>query len=242
MKTHQLIEIENVKNANRVLKILLDRTRTENVGLGLFYGRAGLGKTRWATKTAQDNGYIYLRLETNITTKDFLRELLSKLLHKTMPYYEVRGTCNEIYNQILDFLQSHQDAVIMVDEADYGFSNEKILATIRDLADQSLATFALIGMEEAREKLVRMQSHFFDRTNAFWEFKPLSQEDSDKIFKSICEVVIDIQILQYIHKKSNGTMRILNKYIDAIERIGKRMKKTTLTYCEIKDIIVRVEA
>ena len=167
MKIKQLVEIENVKNANRVLRNLLDRPKTEVVGLGLFYGRAGLGKTRWATKTAQENGYIYIRLETNITTKDFLRELLSKLLHKTMPYYEVRGTCNEIYNQILDYLQSHQDTVILVDELDYGFSNEKILATIRDLVDQSLATFALISMEESKEKLVRMRSHFFDRTNAF---------------------------------------------------------------------------
>ncbi|MCL1826741.1 MAG: ATP-binding protein [Candidatus Cloacimonetes bacterium] len=231
-----------MKNANRVLKNLLDRPKTEVVGLGLFYGRAGLGKTRWATKTAQDNGYIYIRLETNITTKDFLRELLSKLLQKTMPYYEVRGTCNEIYNQILDYLQCHQDTVILVDECDYGFSNEKILATIRDLADQSLTTFALIGMEEAREKLVKMRSHFFDRTNAFWEFKPLSQEDADKIFKAICEVIIDTQILQYIHKKCNGTMRILNKYIDAIERIAKRMKKTELAFDEIKDIIIKVEA
>ena len=242
MKIKQLVEIENVKNANRVLRNLIDRPKTEVVGLGLFYGRAGLGKTRWATKTAQENGYIYIRLETNITTKDFLRELLSKLLHKTMPYYEVRGTFNEIYNQILDYLQSHQDTVILCDEIDYGFSNEKILATIRDLADQSLATFALIGMEEAKEKLVRMRSHFFDRTNAFYQFKPLSQDDAEKIFKSICEVVIDLQILQYIHKKCNGTMRILNKYIDAIERIGKRMKRDTLSFDEIKDIIVRVEA
>jgi hypothetical protein len=37
-------------------------------------------------------------------------------------------------------------------------------------------------------------------------------------------------------------MRIVNKYIDAIERIGKRMKKTELAFDEIKDIIVRVEA
>jgi DNA transposition AAA+ family ATPase len=241
MKIRQLVEIDNVKNANRTLKNLLERTRTENVGLGLFYGRAGLGKTRWASRIAQDNGYIYLRLEANITSKDFLRELLSKLLHKSMPYYEVRGTQNEIYNQILDFLQSNQDTVILVDECDYGFSNERILATIRDLADQSLVTFALSGMEHAKEKLIKMQSHYFDRTNAFYEFKLLSQEDAEKIFKAICEIAIDIQILQFIHRKCNGTMRILNKYIDAIERIGKRMKKDTLIFDDIKDIIVRVE-
>jgi DNA transposition AAA+ family ATPase len=242
MKIRQLVEIDNVKNASRILKNLLERTRTGNVGLGLFYGRAGLGKTRWATRIAQDNGYIYLRLEANITPKDFLRELLSKLLHKSMPYYEIRGTQNEIYNQILDFLQSNQDTVILVDEVDYAFANERILATIRDLADQSLVTFAIIGMERAKEKLMKLNAHYFDRCNAFYEFKPLSQEDAEKIFKAICEIAIDIHILQFIHRKCNGTMRILNKYIDAIERIGKRMKKDTLAFDEIKDIIVRVEA
>ena len=60
MKIKQLVETENVKSANRMLKNLLERTRTENVGLGLFYGRPGFGKTRWAIKTAQDNGYVYI--------------------------------------------------------------------------------------------------------------------------------------------------------------------------------------
>ena len=112
MKTKQLIEIENVKGANRVLKNLLECTRTEIVGIGLFYGKPGLGKTRWMTKTAMENGFIYLRLEVNITTKDFLRELLTRLLHKTMPYYQVKGTQNEIYNQILDILQRDQNITI----------------------------------------------------------------------------------------------------------------------------------
>jgi DNA transposition AAA+ family ATPase len=242
MKTRQLVEIENVKGANRVLKNLLERTRTENVGLGLLYGRAGLGKTRWASKTAQDNGYVYLRLESNITPKDFLRRLLLKLLEKTMPYYEVRGTQNEIYNQILDILQRDQDIVIVVDEVDYGFSNERILASIRDLADQSLVTFVLVGMERAKEKLMRLNAHYFDRCNGFFEFKPLSSDDAEKIIKELCEVEVDKQIAKFIHSKCNGTMRIVNKYIDAIERIGKRMKKQALCYDEVKDIIIRVEA
>ena len=242
MKIKQLVEIENVKNANRVLKNLLERTRTENVGLGLFYGRAGLGKTRWATRTAQDNGYIYLRLESNITTKDFLRELLYKLVQKDMPYYEVKGTTNEIYNQILDILQRDQDLTFLIDEVDYGFTNEKILATVRDLCDQSLVTFVLIGMERAKEKLVKQNSHFFDRTNAFYQFNPLSEDDSKKIITELCDIRVDESIIKFIHNKSNGTMRILTKYIDAIERIGRRMKKTELAFDDVKDIIVKVEA
>ena len=242
MKIRQLVEIENVKGANRVLKNLLERTRTENVGLGLIYGRAGLGKTRWASRTAQDNGYIYLRLESNITPKDFLRSLLLKLVERTMPYYEVRGTQNEIYNQILDICQREPDMVIFVDEIDYGFTNEKILATIRDLVDQSLVTFVLIGMERAKEMLLRLNAHFFDRCGAYYVFMPLSLDDAEKILKELCNVLVDIEIIKYIHQRSNGTIRILNKYIDAIERIGKRMKKHELGYDEIKDIIIRLEA
>jgi len=71
MKIRQLVEINNVKGANRVLRNLIDRTKTENEGLGLLYGRAGMGKTRWATRTAHDNDYTYVRLESNITGKDF---------------------------------------------------------------------------------------------------------------------------------------------------------------------------
>ena len=241
MKIKQLVEIENVKGANRVLKNLLDRTRTENVGIGLFYGRAGLGKTRWSSKMAQENGHIYIRLEANITTKDFLRDLLSKLLHKSMPLYEVKGTKNEIYNQILDFLQSEQDTVIFIDELDYGFCNEQILATVRDLADQSLTTFVLVGMEKSKEKLMKLNSHYFDRCNAFFEFKPLTEDDATLILKELCEVCVCMEIIKFVHNRCNGTMRIVNKYIDAIEKIARRMKKRELTFTEIKDIIIRVE-
>ena len=241
MKTRQLIEIENVKGANRVLKNLLERTRTENVGLGLFYGRPGLGKTRWVSMTAQNNDYIYLRLESNFTSKDFLKELLYKLIYKEMPYFNIRGSQYLIYNQILDIMQRNQDLVIMIDEADYGFTNKRILASIRDLADQSLATFLLVGMEKAKEKLMQMNAHYFDRTSAFFEFKSLSFNDTEMIIKELCEVKVDEPLINYIHNKSCGTMRRVNKFIDAIERIGKRMKKTELSFDEIKDIIVKVE-
>ena len=241
MKTRQLIEIENVKGANRVLKNLLERTRTENVGLGLFYGRPGLGKTRWSTRTAQDNGYIYLRLENNFTPKDFLRELLYKLVCEEMPYYDVKGTQNEIYNQILDIVQRNQDLVIMIDEIDYGFANHRILASIRDLADQSLVTFLLVGMEQAKEKLMRMNAYYFDRCNAFYEFKVLSEKDTELIVNELCDIKVDAPMVKYIHSKSSGTMRKVNKFIDALERIGKRLKKTELTFDEIKDLICKTE-
>ena len=242
MKTHQLIEIENVKNANRVLKNLLERTRVEVVGIGLFYGKPGLGKTRWSSRTSLDNDYIYIRLELAISTKDFLKDLLCKLIHKTMPYYEVKGTTNGIYNQILDILRRDMNIIIVLDEIDYTFKNGKILATIRDLADQSLVTFVLVWMEKAKEKLVKINPHFFSRCNSFYEFQPLNLNDAGSIINELCEIKVDEQIIQYIYSRCNGTLRIINRYIDALERIAKRMKKNELSFGEIKDIITRLEA
>jgi hypothetical protein len=230
-----------VAGANRVLKKLLNRTRMEIIGMGLFYGKAGLGKSRWGFKTALENGYIYLRLESNANVKDFLKALLSKLLNSTQPYCEIKGTQNEIYCKILDILQNDQNLVVVLDELDYAFQHKKILASVRDFADQSLATFVLVGMEQAKVKLKQMNPHYYDRFNCFYEFKELSFEDAEKLVKEVCEVTIDNEILKYIFSRCNGTMRILSKYIESLERVGKRLKKNELTFEEIKDVITKVE-
>ena len=240
MKTHQLIEIENVKNANRALKNLLERPRTEIVGLGLFYGKPGLGKSRWAWKIAFENQYVYLRLECNAHVKDFLKALLSKLRDQNHNV-EIKGTQNEIYNKILDIFQSNQNIVVVLDEIEYGLQNRKIIATVRDFIDQSLATFVLVGMEHAKSQLRAMPSYFYSRCHCYMEFKELSFADSEKLFKEVCEVAVDNEILKYVISHSNGTIRILNKYIEVIEKINKRLKKSMLAFDEIKDILAMVE-
>jgi len=73
------------------------------------------------------------------------------------------------------------------------------------------------------------------------EFRELNFQDTEKLFKGVCEVSVDSEILKYVFKQSNGTMRIMNKYIEALERIGKRLKKNELSFDEIKDIITKVE-
>ena len=241
MKTHQLIEIENVKNANRALKNLLERTRTEVVGLGLFYGKPGLGKTRWAWKTAFDNDYIYFRLEVNMTTKNFISGLLSKLLQNNMPFLVTKGNKNDLYQQVLDILQSKPDIVLIIDEVDYAFQNKSILATIRDWSDQSLATFVLVGMQETKSKLLKLQPFYHDRFGGYFEFQGLRYEDTEKILRGVCEVKLDDEIIKFLHGKCNGTMRILNKFIDAIEKISKRLKIKEIRFDEIKDILTTVE-
>lgn len=241
MKARQMIEIENVKRANIVLHNLLSRTRSENVGLGLFYGKPGLGKTRWAFQTAIQNGYIYIRLIENITVKEFLKQILIALKYKHFLPEEITGSKKVIYDQILDILQCKPNIVFFIDEIDYAFSNHRILATIRDFADQSLCTFVMVGMQDAKKQLLKLNAHYFDRCNGFCEFSRLSREDTELIIKSVCEVEVDKETVDFTHEKSNGTMRIITKYIDIIEKTAARTKLKAIKFKEIVDVLELME-
>jgi len=236
-----MVEIENVRRANLILNTLIDRTRSESVGIGLFYGRAGLGKTRWGFKTALNRGYIYMRLIENMTVKDFLKEVLRSLKYKQSDLRgqieEIVGTQKQIYELILEILQDKPDTVIFIDEIDYAFNKPRILATVRDFADQSVCTFALIGMQNAKSQLMKLNAHYFDRCNGFYEFTPLTLEDVEKIIQNVCQCEVDADLVKFIHKRSNGTLRLINKYIEALEKLCKKKGVTALKYDDVKGIM-----
>jgi len=236
MKTNQMAEIENVRRANSILRTLIERTKSESVGIGLFYGRPGIGKTRWALKTALDNGFLYLRLIENMTVKDFLKELLRKLKFKHLSADMIEGTQNLLYENILDYLHSKPETVIFIDEIDYAFHKPRILASIRDIADQSLCTVVLVGMENAKSQLTKLDAHYFDRCNGFCKFQPLTKSDVGMIAESICEVGLDAELIEFIYKKSNGTIRVINKYIENLERFAKKRGLNIVKYDDVKAI------
>jgi Holliday junction resolvasome RuvABC ATP-dependent DNA helicase subunit len=236
-----MVEIQNVKRADMIFSSLLERTRSENVGIGLFYGCPGLGKSRWAKQTAIRDGHVYLRLIENMTSKDFLKELLHMLKYKHLHADSMYGTQKELYEQILSILQTNEDLVIFVDEIEYGFTKPKILATIRDLADQSICTFVLVGMQNAKSQLTKMNAHYFDRCNGFCEFKPLNLQDVDSVLKEVSEVDFDQNITEFIFKKSNGTMRLINKYVEVLEKFAKKRKMTTMQYSDVNELLEMME-
>jgi hypothetical protein len=200
-----------------------------------------LGKSRWAFKTALDTGAIYMRLVANITVKEFLKKLLMKLEYKHLAPEAIYGTKHDIYTQIVSILQRNPGIVIFIDEVDYGFKNKDILASIRDFADESYATFVLVGMHDAKVQLLKMNTHYFDRCNGFCDFKELSKEDTANIMRGVCEVSVDDGISDFIYKKSNGTIRLINKYIEIIEEIGRKMKKSELIYKDISGVLSGLE-
>lgn len=223
MKENGLAKIGNVRKANELIEYLKNRPKTEMVGLGLIYGQPGLGKSRFARVSAIQNDYIYFRLEASMTLKNFAIKLLEMIhYHFDMPKTTIKGNANQILNKAIEVLRNYANTVIVIDEIDYAFNSRKILGTIRDIVDETLSIVILVGMSDAKEKLLSLDSHYFDRCNFFCEFKPLSPDDIQLICKEICDVKIDPLVIKYLSNKTNGNIRKLIKILYSLENLATR--------------------
>ena len=219
MKTNQMVETENVKRALRYVKSLLDRPVTEMVGMMLIYGKPGLGKTRFGERLAYNNGFIYMRLEASMTNKDFLKKLLHHLYYRF--HIEEGGTSRKNTNKLLDevkaILNEYPNTVMVVDEIDYAFRNKKLLGTIRDIVDETTGVIILIGMQNARDELLKANEHFFDRCGYIMKFTNNSQKDIKKICNGISDVNIPDKAIERIYKNTKGNARKTIKLIKLAE-------------------------
>ena len=229
MKENRIANIENVKKSIQMIRYLRERPKTEMVGLGLIYGAPGLGKSRFARRFAIRNGLFYLRLEATDTARTFSIKLYEILCEKYNISEQIRGSTNKIFDACIDIINDVNDEVIIfIDEIDYAFHrNRKLLGSIRDIVDRTLAIIILVGMQNAKQMLLRADSHYFDRCNYFTEFKPISLADASLICKTIADVDIDSEVVKYIHSAAAGNLRKMIKLIYAIESVasGKSLKK-----------------
>src|SRR5574344_199545 len=128
MKQGTLVRTQNVIAADKCIEYLLTRPKMEMVGLGLLYGRPGLGKTTYASRIAFNKGYVYLRLEATTTPKAFASKLLLVLYKRFgMGEYVPYGTANDLFIMGITVLEDHKDTIIVVDEIDYAFRHPQLL-------------------------------------------------------------------------------------------------------------------
>jgi len=74
---------------------LMNRPKTEMVGLGLIYGKPGLGKTTYASRIAFMRGYIYMRLGSH----QYSQVLRQRPLNRAIPPVQTGGVHPQWHNQ-----------------------------------------------------------------------------------------------------------------------------------------------
>jgi len=148
MKPNKLVQIKNVVRADACIQFLMNRPKTEMVGLGLIYGKPGLGKTTYASRIAFMRGYIYMRLESTTTPKSFAVDLMTALYRRFgLGEFIPSGTTNNIFKYCLKLLDDNPETVIVIDEIDYAFKHDRLLGAIRDIVDVTLTIVILVGMQ-----------------------------------------------------------------------------------------------
>jgi len=217
MNSNTFIITKNVNNANIYLQKLIDRPKSDVPGLAVFFGKPGLGKTTWAQNLAFNNNNVFFhRLKAAETTKGFLVRILANL--RSQNSFSERGSIQSLYEDIEQILLNNPDYIILIDEADRAFGrNYRVLDIIRDLADCTLATIVLIGMDSLKDKIKKFSQYYFDRCYFFYEFDVVDVPETKSLISQKLNIKATDAIADSAWKKSHGTLRKTIKVISEIE-------------------------
>lgn len=238
MKSHILAKTQNVQRGLDCLSYLLARPVAAQVGLAMIYGRPGLGKTQFSMRYAVEHDCVYFSALKASTPKSFTVELLRRLRARYEPenLQPIAGPKARLFSEILDILNRNTTRVhmpvILIDEVDniIHYPHEEIIGMLRDIADNTIAAVVLIGMQDLREKVMKLNSHYYNRFIYFAEFKPLSDEDAVRICTDVSDIAIAEDLARFSNSKeqARGDARKLIKAIRLYEEIASKLSLSSL--------------
>ncbi|MDD3633303.1 MAG: ATP-binding protein [Candidatus Cloacimonetes bacterium] len=238
MKSHILVPTQNVKKGLDCLSYVLNRPVANQVGLAMIYGKPGLGKTQFSIRYAIDHNCVYLSALKAYSPKSFTQELLRALLNLYEPdnAEPIIGSRAKLFREILDLINNNSNAnsapIIFIDEVDniIHYPHEEIVGMIRDIADNTIATIILVGMQNLREKILKLNTHYYNRFIYFAEFKPLTNQDCLIMCKSLADINIADDLALFTNQKDQaaGDARKIIKSIRLYEEIAQKLNINSL--------------
>ncbi len=221
------VKTNNVKNFIGLVENLLNKPK--NIPkMGLIYGEPGLGKSQTALWLACKYDTIYLRA-TNLMTGRWLLEEITKEMDE-IPRYLTSDNFNLIVKNL-----KQKPQLIIVDEIDYLINNLKTIEILRDIHDETDCPIIFVGMGLAHKKLERYK-HLFDRFSEIVKFETFSVNDLKQIFEQLSEVKVNIDAIEFIHKKYNRLRQIV-QLINQLEIIAKDNNLQEINLDAIKEIL-----
>ncbi len=187
-------------------------------------GEPGLGKTTILSKWAAENSCIYMRAKTEWNPSWLMGELLDNLSVQPPHRHEAR------FNAALQALAERANLAdntgrqfaVVIDEADHISSKQKLIETVRDLADLSGVPFILVGMGRIRDNLTRFPQ-IASRVSSYVRFSPAEFEDVEFFLKEKCVVPVAPDLAAFVHRSTGGFNREIKEAIQSIERLGSRI-------------------
>lgn len=181
-------------------------------GIGIFYGRSGLGKSFGASYASHPAGFngIYVSCRS-FETKKSLAEQICKAIGITP-----KGNIPNIVDAIVEVLSLSRRPLI-VDEVDY-VVDSRTLELIRDLHDASGSAILLIGEEHLPAKLKRHER--FDNRVLIWQPAVFcTPGDFDQLARQYAsEIRIDGDLKKRILAETQGITRRVVVNLENLKR------------------------
>ncbi|MFZ4437102.1 MAG: AAA family ATPase [Syntrophales bacterium] len=214
-------ELAKTKNVRKFLAVMNDlRTRPRGVeGMGILWGKPGEGKsTILAYATNIFNG-VFIRARRSWTMTSLLEAIIIEL--RGVPGRRRSQMENWIETRLMD---SGEDRIIFVDEADYLFSrnmaSSDMLDVLRDIYDLTGTPIILAGMESIARR-IQEEGRFARRITSWVEFQGIDLDDTRIVADTLCEIRVADDLLAHIHRECKASIGNIVPALSKIENLGK---------------------
>jgi len=223
------LALAQTKNVRRFM-LAVNQLKNRSIGtegMGLLWGEPGEGKSTVVAYAHNLASGIYLRANRGWTMTSLLEALIREL--DGMPLRRRSVMIDWIVGKLAE-----RERVIFIDEADYLFKQDDMLDVMRDIYDLTGTPVILIGMEEIARK-IQQNGRFARRITQWLEFKGIDIDDARITADTLCEVSLNDDLLDHLHKESRANIGRMVVGLSRIENFGKTNGLDTVSLTEWGD-------
>ena len=215
----QLVSTRNVARIMDAAKALEKRLADDEImGMGLVFGRPGLGKTLAVTSYHARSSTVGRVRTVFVRAMDHWNEgLMLKALLRSMGASPRAYQKGVMFDQLQDAI-GEEPPVIIVDEVNKFVESRKMIGMLKDIHDVTGCAILMVG-EERVDQILRRHESFYDRINlgALVHVRDQSLQDVHAVIQQRCEWAVDPDVCDEIYT-SVGRMS-MRRVIDQIRKM-----------------------
>lgn len=220
----KVVPISNVQRLAEACDTLLSRA-PGTPGMALCDSPAGLGKTTAIGWLATRKHAVFVRALSTSTATSLMDAIARELAID--PGRTLAAKVEAIVAEL-----SRTGRPLFIDEADYLIGKDghetRLQGALRDLHDLSDVPVVLVGMAGIHKRIQRFPQLAGRIANRV-EFKPASLADATLLAKQLAEVDIDHELVERLHHRSGGSVRLFTVGLAKIEQLARRLGRTAVS-------------